>query len=164
MHISRPVGSRARRVTIGIEWEKANHMRTVVTSKSLSLSELARLFANSSRLILASVVGGMAAGFLTSQVVHPRWVATMAIQLGQVTTVSRNGLTSLPIENQLTAADRYNTPGYRLQVIKELGLQPTGSAQAHLLFATLKATPGRGQNVVNAPVSAYSREYAAAVV
>ena len=136
-------------------------MHTFDTSKSLSLSELARLLANSSKLILVSVVGGMVAGFLTSQAVHPRWAATMAIQLGQVTTVSRNGLTSQPIENQLTAADRYNTPGYRLQVLKELGLQPTGNAQANLIFDTLKATPGRGPNVVNAQVSAYSREQAA---
>lgn len=71
-----------------------------------------------------------------------------------------------PIENQLTATERYNLPGFRLQVLNELGLPApeTGSQDANLLFDSLKAAAGRSPNVINVQVTAYSRDVAAAAL
>ncbi|GAA0824396.1 hypothetical protein GCM10009079_36340 [Ralstonia mannitolilytica] len=143
-------------------------MSTANADTSLPILNLVRLLTASFKMILVVGVAGAVAGLLASQVIHPRWTATMAIQIGQVSTPSFGAGASMPqpIENQLTATERYNLPGFRLQVHNELGLPApeTGSQDANLLFDSLKAAAGRSPNVINVQVTAYSRDVAAAAL
>jgi hypothetical protein len=130
-------------------------------------SDPVRILAKSFKLILLAGLIGAALGLVASQLVHPRWVAKMAIQLGQLSTPDANGsIVTQPLENQLTATERYNLPNFRLQVLSALGLPPpeTGNEDSDLLFKSLKATAGRSPNVINVEASAYSRESAAAAL
>lgn len=91
----------------------------------------------------------------------------MAIQLGQVSIPDAKGtLVTQPLENQLTAIERYNLPSFRLQVLSALGLPnpDTGNREADLVFKSLKATAARSPNVMNVEVSAYSPDAAAATL
>lgn len=111
---------------------------------------------------LAGALGAVA-GLGVAQLLHPRWTGKLTIQIGQITTPSgAGGVTSRPIENQLTAVERYNSPTLRLRVLKSMGLpEPqTGAANADQIFETLRATPARSPDVLNVQVSAYSREQA----
>ena len=126
-----------------------------------------RLLAKSFKLILLAGLVGAALGLLASQVIHPRWAAKMAIQLGQVSTPDAKGsLVPQPLENQLTAIERYNLPSFRLQVLGDLGLPgpDAGNRDSDLVFKSLKATASRSPNVINVEVSAYSQESAASAL
>lgn len=118
-------------------------------------------------ILIVGMVGSVV-GLLTARVIHPRWTAAMAIQIGQVSIPAPGGGTSAPqpIENQLTATERYNLPSFRLQVLGELGLPvpDSGNRDANLIFNSLKATAGRSPSVINVQVSAYSREGASAAL
>ncbi|TXI82685.1 MAG: hypothetical protein E6Q40_12015 [Cupriavidus sp.] len=76
------------------------------------------LLKRSSKLILALGVVGAIAGGAASQVIKPKWVAKTTVQIGQLASVSLAGVTTRLIENQLTAADRYNLPASRLEVLQ----------------------------------------------
>ncbi|CAJ0681122.1 hypothetical protein R82526_01076 [Ralstonia mannitolilytica] len=122
------------------------------------------VLAKSFKLILLAGLIGAVLGLVASQIIHPRWVARMTIQLGQVSIPDAKGsLVPQPLENQLTAVERYNLPSFRLQVLHDLGLASpdTGNKDSDLVFKSLKATAGRSPNVINVEVSAYSREAAA---
>ncbi|MGN6263117.1 MAG: hypothetical protein ACTHNO_20480 [Ralstonia sp.] len=117
-------------------------------------------------ILLVGFIGALL-GLLASQVTHPHWVAKMAIQLGQVSTPDAKGsLVSQPLENQLTAIERYNLPSFRLQVLHDLGLPnpDTGNRDSDLFFKSLKAMAGRSPNLINVEVSGYSREAATATL
>lgn len=143
-------------------------MPTDDADTSLHPFELVRLLANSFKRILFVVVMGGIGGGLTSQFVHPRWTATMALQIGQVSIPAPGSGTSAsqPLENQLTAAERCNLPSSRLQVLGGMGLPnpDSGNRDANLIFESLKATAGRSPSVINIQVSAYSREKASAAL
>lgn len=132
------------------------------------MADLIRLLINSFKTLLIAGVVGASAGLLATWIIHPRWTATMAIQIGQVTIPAPGDGSPAPqpIENQLTATERYNLPSSRLQVIGELGLPApdSGNRDANLIFNSLKATAGRSPNVINVQVSAYSREGASAAL
>lgn len=136
---------------------------TRADAQALAVDPLHQL-AKSFKLILLVGLIGAALGLLASQVTHPRWAAKMAIQLGQVSIPdARGSLVPQPLENQLTAIERYNLPSFRLQVLNDLGwpAPDTGDNNSNLVFKTLKATAGRSPNVITVEVSAYSRESAA---
>ena len=158
----------ARHATIETKLFEVFPMATTVTDSQFPYSDFLHLLAKSFKAILSVGVIGAVMGFLASQVVHPRWVANMAIQVGQVSIPAPGGgaLVAQPIENQLTATERYNLPSFRLQVLDELGLPvpDSGSRDANLIFDSLKATAGRSSSVINVQVSAYSRESAAAAL
>jgi capsular polysaccharide biosynthesis protein len=125
------------------------------------------LLAKSFKLILLVGLIGAALGGIASQIIHPRWVAKMTIQLGQVSIPDAKGsLVPQPLENQLTAIERYNLPSFRLQVLSDLGLPgpDNGNKDSDLVFKSLKAIASRSPNVVNVEVSAYSRESAEATL
>lgn len=125
------------------------------------------LLVKSFKLILLAGLIGAAFGLVAPQIIHPRWTAKMAIQLGQVSIPDAKGsLISQPLENQLTAIERYNLPSFCLQVLSDLGLPSpdTGNQDADLIFKSLKAAAGRSPNVINVEVSAYSRESATAAL
>lgn len=125
------------------------------------------VLAKSFKLIFLAGLTGALLGLAASQIVHPRWVARMTIQLGQLSIPDAKGsLVPQPLENQLTAVERYNLPNFRLQVLRELGLPSpdTGNRDSDLVFKSLKAAAGRSPNVINLEVSAYSREAAVATL
>lgn len=122
------------------------------------------VLAKSFKLVLLVGLIGAVLGLVASQIIHPRWVARMTIQLGQVSIPDAKGsLVPQPLENQLTAVERYNLPSFHLQVLNDLGLPDpdSGNKDSDLIFKSLKATAGRSPNVINVEVSAYSREAAA---
>ncbi|NMV41897.1 hypothetical protein [Ralstonia insidiosa] len=126
-----------------------------------------RLLAKSFKAIFLAGIVGAGVGLLAYQFIHPRWVASMVIQLGQVSVPDAKGsLVTQPLENQLTATERYNLPSLRLQVLEALGLPgpDTGNSDADLIFRSMKATAGRSPNVINVEVSAHSRESAASAL
>lgn len=125
------------------------------------------LLAKSFKLVLLAGLIGAALGLVASKIIHPRWVAKMTIELGQVSIPDAKGsLVSQPLENQLTAIERYNLPNFRLQVLSDLGLPgpDAGNRDADLIFGSLKATASRSPNVINVEASAYSRESAVATL
>ena len=140
------------------------HQTPAVTSRSFS--GLVRQITKSIKLVILLGVIGALAGALISHFLHPRWVARMTIQIGQISAPQGGGVVSRPIENQLTAADRYNLPGLRLSVINDLGLgAPDGGDRAsRVIFDSLLATPARGPDLIKLQVSAYSREQATAAL
>lgn len=122
------------------------------------------VLAKSFKLVLLVGLIGAVLGLVASQIIHPRWIARMTIQLGQVSIPDAKGsLVPQPLENQLTAVERYNLPSFHLQVLNDLGLPDpdSGNKDSDLIFKSLKATAGRSPNVINVEVSAYSREAAA---
>lgn len=126
-----------------------------------------RILARSFKFILLVGLVGAALGLLASQIIHPRWTAKMSIQLGQVSIPdARGSLVAQPLENQLTAIERFNLPSFRLQVLSDLGLPrpDAGNKDSDLAFKSLKAMAGRSPNVINVEVSAHSREAAAATL
>ncbi|WP_265919405.1 hypothetical protein [Cupriavidus nantongensis] len=86
----------------------------------------------------------------------------MTIQIGQFSTQSQYYTTSRLIENQLTAAERFNVPSFRLSVLREMGLpEPTrDSARSKEIFDTLRSTPAKSNDLINVQVSAHSRDEA----
>jgi len=142
-------------------------MPTTRTDAQTSAFEPIQFLAQSFKFILLVGFIGAALGLVASQVIHPRWTARMAIQLGQVSTPDAKGpLVSQPLENQLTAIERFNLPSFHLQVLGELGLPnpDTGNKDSDLAFKSLKATAGRSPTIMNVEVSAYAREAAAATL
>ncbi|MGS0621385.1 hypothetical protein ACU8YE_00575 [Ralstonia sp. VS2407] len=133
-----------------------------------SILDSVRLLAKSFRVILLAGIIGAVAGLTAFQMVHPRWTAKVAVRLGQVASLDAKGSLAAvqPIENQLTATERYNQPSVHLQVLNALGLPSpdAGNRDASLIFNSLKATAGRSPNVINIEVSAYSRESATAAL
>jgi len=84
----------------------------------------------------------------------------MTVQIGQ--TPKSDGESRL-IEPQATVADRFNQPSSRLKVVSELGLpspEEGTSKESKLIYNSLRASPGRGGDLLNLEVSAYSREEA----
>lgn len=109
------------------------------------------------------VVGALA-GFAASEVVKPRWVAKVSVQIGQLASVGPGNPARL-IENQLTTVDRYNLPDTRLRVVQELRLPtPEESPNARLVFETLRASPSKSPDILNLQVSGYSRADALAAM
>ncbi|KHK56111.1 hypothetical protein PI87_10265 [Ralstonia sp. A12] len=91
----------------------------------------------------------------------------MTVVLGQLSAPDAKGvLVPQLLENQLTAAERYNQPSFRVEVLNTLGLPSpnSGNRDAQLIFDSLKAMAGRAPNVINVQVSAYSRESAGAAL
>jgi uncharacterized protein involved in exopolysaccharide biosynthesis len=140
------------------------HQSTAVASRSFS--DLVRQIAKSIKLILLIGVIGALAGAVASHFLQPRWVARMTIQIGQISAPQGPGVVSRPIENQLTAADRYNLPGLRLSVLNDLGLPAPegGPRESKVIFGSLQATPARSPDLINLQVSGSSREQANAAL
>lgn len=87
----------------------------------------------------------------------------MTVQIGQVTNPSAVGAdASKLIEPQLTAADRYNLPSFRLDMLKSMGLPAPESdnEDSALIFDSLRATPAKSLDLINVQVSGSSREQA----
>lgn len=86
----------------------------------------------------------------------------MTIQIGQISSVSQGGPVSKLLENQLTAAERFNVPSFRLSVLKQLGLPEPNreNRQADEIFDTLRSVPAKSADLINVQVSAYSRDEA----
>ncbi|KWR83194.1 MULTISPECIES: hypothetical protein [Cupriavidus] len=124
-----------------------------------------RLSPKSIKLIgLAGVIGALC-GFAVFHFVPPRWTARITVQVGQISSPEGGAVTSRLVENQLTAVDRYNLPSSRLKVLNELGLQAgSDSKESRLIFESLLGSPGKGPNLINLQVSAYSREQAVAAM
>ncbi|CAG9169589.1 Wzz/FepE/Etk N-terminal domain-containing protein [Cupriavidus pampae] len=123
------------------------------------------LLRRSSKLILALAVAGGLLGVAASQVIKPKWVAKTTVQIGQLASSSSQGISVRLIENQLTAADRYNLPAARLEVIQAMGLpSPDSNRDAKIVFDTLRAAAGKSPDVINLQVSGYSRESALAAI
>jgi hypothetical protein len=135
--------------------------QTPVTA-SPSHPGIIRQITRSAKLIVLTGVVGALAGGVVSHFLHPKWVGRMTIQIGQISAPQGEGVVSRPIENQLSAADRYNLPGLRLQVLKDLGLPAPddGPRESRLIFDTLQATPSRAPDLIKLQVSASSREQA----
>jgi len=79
---------------------------------------------------------------------------------------AKGNATKVPIENQLTSADRVNQPAFRLGVLKALGLPKpdSGNKTADLVFDSLKASAERSPDLITVQVSSYSRDGALATV
>jgi len=90
----------------------------------------------------------------------------MTIQIGQLSSPAQIGVASRLIENQLTAADRYNLAASRLKVLSVLGLPvpDSGNREANLVFDTLRASTGKSPDLLSLQVSGYSRDQAAAAL
>lgn len=141
-----------------------SHMPITHADAQTSALDPIHVLAKSFKLVLLVGLIGAVLGLVASQIIHPRWMARMTIQLGQVSIPDAKGsLVPQPLENQLTAVERYNLPSFHLQVLNDLGLPDpdTGNKDSDLVFKSLKATAGRSPNVINVEVSAYSREAAA---
>ncbi|WCM20470.1 hypothetical protein NDK50_03065 [Paraburkholderia bryophila] len=122
------------------------------------------------RIILIGVLGALGGG-VVSFFVPPKWTARMTVQLGQISlpqggSSGQGSVKSRPIENQLTAVDRYNLPAMHLRVLNELGLPgpDSGSREAKIVFGTLTAMPARNPDLIMVQVSAYSRDAATAAL
>lgn len=123
------------------------------------------LLMRNSKLIVSLGVVGALAGLGASQVVKPRWVAKMTVQIGQLASANQNGITLRLVENQLTAADRVNLPASRLQVVRSMGLPlPTEDRDSRIAFDSLRASTGKSPDVISLQVSGYSREKALAAM
>ncbi|WP_176059894.1 Wzz/FepE/Etk N-terminal domain-containing protein [Paraburkholderia sp. BCC1876] len=129
-------------------------------------SDLVRQVSRSFKLIIVLGILGALAGAVLSHFMQPKWIARMTIQIGQISSPQGGGVVSRPIENQLTAADRYNLPALRLHVLGDLGLPvpDSGSRQSKVIFDTLVATPARSPDLIMLQVSAYSRNDATAAL
>jgi uncharacterized protein involved in exopolysaccharide biosynthesis len=137
------------------------HQTPPVTTRSQA--HLLSHFARSSKLIIITTIIGALIGTLISQFQHPKWLARMTVQIGQVTMPSQ--ATQL-LESQLSAIDRYNLPGTKLLVLKEMGL-PTDvdeNNEAKVIFNSLHATPAKGSDLIELEVSDYSRDRANAAL
>lgn len=109
-------------------------------------------------IILLGAIGALA-GATASMVLKPKWVAKVTVQVGQLSAATQNGVSSRLIENQLTVADRFNTPSLRLEVLHTMGFpSPASHRDAKLYFDTLRAGAGRSPDTVNLQVSGYSRD------
>jgi uncharacterized protein involved in exopolysaccharide biosynthesis len=138
-------------------------MHQTPTAASRSRTHLLRHFAKSIKLIILTTVVGALIGTLISQFQHPRWLAKMTVQIGQVTMPAQAGQ---PIESQLSATDRYNLASSRLLVLREMGL-PTdvdNDREAKVIFNSLRATPAKGLDLIELEVSDYSRDRAQAAL
>ncbi|WP_143016687.1 Wzz/FepE/Etk N-terminal domain-containing protein [Paraburkholderia phenazinium] len=138
-------------------------MHQTPTVASRSHTHLLRHFAKSIKLIILTTVVGALIGTLISQFQHPRWLAKMTVQIGQVTMPEQ---ASQPIESQLSATDRYNLPASRLLVLSAMGL-PTEvetNRDAKLIFNSLRATPAKGLDLIELEASGYSQDEARAAL
>lgn len=127
---------------------------------------IVRQITKSAKLIVVTGIVGALVGGVVSYFLQPKWVGRMTIQIGQISSPQGNGVVSRPIENQLSATDRYNLPGLRLQVLRNLGLPAPdgGPRESRLIFDTLQATPSRAPDLIKLQVSASSREQAEAAL
>lgn len=132
-------------------------------SENLSSTALRIFFARSAKLLLLTSLIGALSAFALAYFQHPQWTAKMTVQIGQVTAPASSGLTaSKLIEAQLTAADRYNLPSFRLSVLKEMKLPaPDADSEASaLIFDSLRAAPAKSPDLLNVQVTALSPEQA----
>ncbi|CAJ0690569.1 hypothetical protein LMG18102_01305 [Ralstonia mannitolilytica] len=132
-----------------------------------STANVTRVLRESVRWVLLAGVIGAVAGVAASIVIPPRWTAKLTVQIGQVAMANTNGApVKLPLENQLTAAERVNQPNFRLDVIKALGLPhpDTGSKKADLAFDSLRASAERSPDLITLQASSYSKEEALEIV
>jgi len=131
--------------------------------KSLSSIALQSLVAKSAKLLLLTTTAGAIIAIGLSAFQHARWTAKMTVQIGQVTNPSTVGPdASKLIEPQLTVADRYNLPTFRLDVLKSMGLPAPESdnEDSALVFDSLRAMPAKSLDLINVQVSGSSREQA----
>jgi LPS O-antigen subunit length determinant protein (WzzB/FepE family) len=132
---------------------------------ALAPRNLIRQTLKSLKLIVSAGVIGALAGALVSHFVHPRWVASMTVQVGQIMTVSGGRLESRPIENPLTVIDRFNLPAFRIRIIKDMGLpSPDSARESREIFDSLNALPETSPDLIHLQVTAYSREQAEAIL
>lgn len=117
-------------------------------------------------LVALTTVVGALAGAAISHMLHPRWLARMTIQIGQISMSHDGTVVSRPIESQANAAVRYNLPGFRLSVIKDLGLPlpDEGDRDSRVIFDSMQATASRSSDMIDLQVSAYSREQASSAL
>jgi len=87
-------------------------------------------------------------------------MARMTIQIGQISSASQGGPVAKLLENQLTAAERFNVPSFRLSVLTQLGLPAPNrdNKQSDEIFDTLRSVPAKSGDLINVQVSAYSRD------
>ena len=155
--MSAPWGLRDHVTIVQLRLLSALHMPITPTDTQPQTLDPVRLLIRSFKVILLGAFIGGALGLLASHAIHPHWTAKMAIQLGQVSIPdARGSLAVQPLENQLTAIERYNLPSFRLQVLNELGLPSpdTGNPEADLIFKSLKATAARSPQHCS-PVQSY---------
>jgi uncharacterized protein involved in exopolysaccharide biosynthesis len=137
------------------------HQKASVATRSQKY--LLRHFNKTTKTVALTTVAGALIGLSISEFQHPRWLAKMTIQIGQVTMPAETGRL---IETQLSATDRYNLPSFRLLVLQDMGL-PTdvdNDPEAKVVFDSLRASPAKGSDLVDVEVSDYSRERAQAVL
>lgn len=125
-----------------------------------------RHFNKSIKLLLLTTVIGALAGATVSHFMHPRWLASATIQIGQISTSQINGVVSRPIESQANAIVRYNLPSFRMGVLNDLGLPAPedDGMRSRIIFDTMQASAAKSPDLVNLQVSAYSREEATAAL
>lgn len=118
--------------------------------------------AKSAKVILLTTIVGAAIAVGLSSFEHPKWTGKMTVQIGQVANPSGAGADGKLIESQLTVADRYNTPTFRSDVLKNLSLPAPESENedSALIFDSLRATPAKSPDLINIQVSGSSREQA----
>jgi hypothetical protein len=123
-------------------------------------------FTKAFTLVVVTTVVGALAGAAISHALHPRWLARMTVQIGQISSSQNGSVSSRPIENQANATVRYNLPGFRLNVVKSMGLPPPdeGDRNSKVIFDSMQATAARSADMIDLQVSAYSREQAASAL
>lgn len=132
-----------------------------------SLADMVHALRTSAKWILIASVSGLILGVLAWAVIPPRWTATMTFQIGQLTLANlRGNSTKVPIENQLTAMERFNQPTFKLSILTmlELPKPSTGNKTADLIFDSLKASAQRSPDLITVQASGYTREEALAAV
>ncbi|OCS47055.1 hypothetical protein [Ralstonia pickettii] len=132
-----------------------------------SLADMAHVLRTSAKWILAACASGLILGVLAWAVIPQRWTAQMTFQIGQLTLANpRGNSTKVPLENQLTAMERFNQPTFKLGVLTLLGLPKpsTGNKTADLVFDSLKASTQRSPDLITVQASGYTREEALAAV
>ena len=117
--------------------------------------------AKSAKVILLTTAVGAVIAVALFSFQHPKWTGRMTVQIGQVANPSGAADGKL-IESQSTLTDRCNTPTFRPEILKNLGLPAPESENedSALIFDSLRATPAKGPDLINIQVSGSSREQA----
>lgn len=125
-----------------------------------------RHFSKSIKLLVLTTVIGALAGAAISHFMHPRWLASVTVQIGQISAPQINGVVTRPIENQANAIVRYNLPSFRMGVVNDLGLPAPedDGPRSRIIFDTMQASAAKSPDLINLQVSAYSREEATAAL
>ncbi|AZG13631.1 MULTISPECIES: hypothetical protein [Cupriavidus] len=129
-------------------------------------ADLRLAYARSIRIVVVTAIIGAIVGFALFQLHEPRWTAKMLVKLGQVTAFVDAGVAIKPLDSQLTTVELVNQPNYRFGVLDAVGLPKPyeGHAESTLVFESLRATPGRGADLVAVQVNANSPEQAKKVL